>query len=188
MEDYSSLPLLSLILGGARSGKSTYAQSLAEQHGGKVFYVATAAAGDKEMAERISVHRASRPPQWITLEAQHRVGEAVLVASKNTYPDLILLDCLTILTSNVIMALPEPLSTQQAQNALAEEIEAILDARQKLQVPWLVVSNEVGMGLVPPYPLGRVYRDVLGWANQRLAAAAERVVLMVAGIPMKVKG
>ena len=176
---------LTLILGGARSGKSTYAQRLAEDAQLPVLFVATALAFDEEMAARIAAHRAERPAGWQTLEAPHTVGQTI-----RALPDpggVVLLDCLTLLANNVLLALPDPEDAQAAQRALDAEIEDLLAAYAESRASWIVVSNEVGLGLVPEYPLGRVYRDVLGRANQRLAQAAGRVLFMVAGLPMVVK-
>ena len=177
-----------LILGGARSGKSTYAQNLAAQQDGTVLYVATAEAGDEEMAQRIAVHRSSRPPSWVTLEAPGAVGERVRKQAALTPPDLVLLDCITLLTSNVILSLSEAEMAQQAQVEMEKELDALIRAYRALSIPWIIVSNEVGLDLVPPYPLGRLYRDLLGWVNQRLAAEADQVIFMIAGIPMVIKG
>jgi len=176
-----------LILGGARSGKSTYAQLLAEEHGGRVLYVATAEAGDEEMAERIAVHQASRPKNWRTLEAPVNVGERILEVDGGIKAELVLLDCITLLTSNLIVALPENEMFSLAQTAVKREMDGLIKAYEALCIPWIVVSNEVGLDLVPAYPLGRIYRDVLGWANQYLASRASRVIFMIAGIPMKIK-
>lgn len=176
---------LTLILGGARSGKSTYAQKLAEGFNRPTLFVATAIAFDDEMRVRIAAHQADRPVGWKTLEAPREVGPAI-----RSYPDpqpVILLDCLTLLANNAILALPDPENAEAAQEALDAEVEGLLAAYAESQAHWIVVSNEVGLGLVPAYPLGRVYRDVLGRANQRLAQEATRVILMVAGIPMIVK-
>jgi adenosylcobinamide kinase/adenosylcobinamide-phosphate guanylyltransferase len=175
---------LTLILGGARSGKSTYAEDQAWARGGRVLFVATASAGDEEMAERIRKHRAGRPVSWETLEAPLRVGQAILAHEP---ADVLIVDCMTLLVSNVLLQLPEHTATETAQDKTAAEVDALLDAHAQLGGEWFVVSNEVGLGLVPEYPLGRVYRDLLGWTNQRLARAADRVVLMVAGIPLPVK-
>ena len=179
------LPLqLTLILGGARSGKSDYAERLAAELGQHIVYVATAEVGDAEMAQRIAAHRLARPTIWQTLEAPRHVGAAL--AEITEAPDGLLLDCLTLLVSNILLALEtEPSTSMEA--AVQAELEAILAAQARLDVPLIVVSNEVGLGLVPPYPLGRVYRDVLGRANQYLAARANRVIFMVAGLPMIVK-
>lgn len=176
---------LTFILGGARSGKSSYALQLAARWGGRVLYVATAQAGDEEMAARIAAHRAERPANWGTLEAPHGLGMALRRAPS---ADVIVVDCLTLLANNVIVPLPEPVNAEQAEAALLAEVDALLDAQQTSDAAWLVVSNEVGMGLVPPYPLGRAYRDALGRANQKVAAAAQNVLLMVAGLPWALKG
>lgn len=175
---------LTLILGGARSGKSTYAEQLAAAASGRVTYVATAQAWDDEMRERIARHRAERPVNWQTVEAPHGVAAALADAPP---ADVVLLDCLTLLASNVILALPEPVETAAAEAALQAEVNALLAAYAAGNASWIIVSNEVGLGIVPAYPLGRVYRDALGRANQRLAAAADRVLFMVAGLPMTVK-
>ena len=175
---------LTLILGGARSGKSDYAERLAVELGQHIVYVATAEVGDAEMAERIAAHRLARPTTWQTLEAPRHVGPALAEIAEA--PDGLLLDCLTLLVSNILLALETEPPTSMA--AVQAELEAILAAQARLDVPLIVVSNEVGLGLVPPYPLGRVYRDVLGRANQYLAARANRVIFMVAGLPMTIKG
>lgn len=176
---------LTLILGGARSGKSTYAERLAADLQCPVIYIATATAGDAEMQERIANHRASRPADWATLEAPAQVGRAV--AQSPLSADVYLLDCVTLWASNVIINLPEPHSVRQAQAAMDAELDDLLAQIEQRGGEWILVSNEVGLGLVPAYELGRLYRDTLGRANQRLAAAADRVIFMVAGLPMQVK-
>jgi adenosylcobinamide kinase/adenosylcobinamide-phosphate guanylyltransferase len=176
---------LTLILGGARSGKSAYAEAYGRQHGGAVLFVATALAGDDEMKLRIANHQKSRPADWITLEAPLRVGQAIRSAPVTP---LVLLDCMTLLASNVLLSLSEPPQESEYRRALEVELEELLAAYHAHPGEWLIVSNEVGMGLVPPYPLGRLFRDGLGWLNQRLAAQADSVLLLVAGIPLVVKG
>ena len=178
-----SNPKLTFVLGGARSGKSTYAQDLAQEHGGKVLYVATATVGDDEMKVRIESHRAERPAEWRTLEAPLNVGEAIERELAEHPADVILLDCMTLLATNVILQLPENASEKEASAALGKEVDALLVCMKKSNARWVIVSNEVGLGLVPPYPLGRIYRDALGRANQQLAKNSDRVVMMVAGIP-----
>jgi adenosylcobinamide kinase/adenosylcobinamide-phosphate guanylyltransferase len=175
---------LVLILGGARSGKSDYAESLAAQLGRRVLYVATAEARDDEMAARIAAHRQNRPAEWHTLEAPRRVGAAL--ASLVEPPEVLLLDCLTLLVSNISLEM-ESEPPEIIETAVSAEIDEIVAAQQRLAIPLIVVSNEVGLGLVPPYALGRVYRDALGRANQRLAGQADRVLFMVAGLPLVVK-
>lgn len=193
---------LTLILGGARSGKSTYAQTVAEQCQGRVLFVATALAFDDEMRARIRKHQAERPENWPTLEAPTGVGAAIQASPENNRVNLVLLDCLTLLANNVILALDNPDAAAAAsaeaenasdqlaaavQSAMDAEVDHLLAAYAQSPAEWLIVSNEVGLGLVPPYPLGRIYRDALGRANQRIAQAADHVLFMVAGIPMKVK-
>ena len=178
---------MTLILGGARSGKSALAQQMATAGGRTVLYVATATAGDEEMAARIAAHQAERPAHWRTLEAALKVGPAITAALAVDGAALVLVDCITLLANNVLGWLPETASASEAEAALAVEIDGLLAAYQASAAEWLIVSNEVGLGLVPPYPLGRVYRDALGRANQRLAAAADEVLFMVAGLPLALK-
>jgi len=176
---------LTLILGGARSGKSTYAQKLAQERGGDdVLFVATAQALDEEMQSRIEAHRRDRPAAWRTLEAPHDTGRLIQQADPSA---VVLMDCLTLLVSNAVLTLPESASAIEAEAAALAEVDELLAAYRRGTSSWIVISNEVGLGLVPPYPMGRVYRDALGRANQRLAAEADEVLFMVAGIPMKVK-
>ena len=177
-----SNPKLTFILGGARSGKSSYAQQLAAKYD-SVLYVATATAGDEEMKTRIENHRAERPAAWRTLEAPLNVGDAIERDLAQHPVDVVLLDCMTLLATNVILQLPEDASEQQASQALIQEVDALLTCIEKSNAQWIIVSNEVGLGLVPPYPLGRIYRDALGRANQQLAKRADHVIMMVAGIP-----
>jgi adenosylcobinamide kinase/adenosylcobinamide-phosphate guanylyltransferase len=179
---------LTLILGGARSGKSSYAERLALQHGGQVLFVATAQPLDGEMAERIAKHQSQRPEGWETLELAGAVGNSMLTNPPRAA--VILVDCLTLLVSNLLTAIStgadEDLTVdEEAATALVEtEITRLLEAVQAIPAEWIVVSNEVGLGLVPPYPLGRIYRDLLGRANQLIAARSDQVIFMIAGIPM----
>jgi adenosylcobinamide kinase/adenosylcobinamide-phosphate guanylyltransferase len=180
---------LTLVLGGARSGKSSYAERLAAAGGVRVLYAATAEAWDDEMRARIEAHRAQRPADWDTIEAPRHTGSAVAAAlNDDAAPGVVLVDCLTLLANNVIIALPEGASETEATAALMAEVDELLEAWKSASADWIVVSNEVGLGIVPAYPLGRLYRDALGRANQRIAAVADTVILMVAGIPMQVKG
>lgn len=176
---------MTFLLGGARSGKSTHALRLAEAAGKPVTFIATAVAFDDEMAIRIANHRAERPAHWNTLEAPRSVGRAV--RSFDALQPVVILDCLTLLANNVILAVEPPEDARAVQSALDVEIDELLETVRESPAEWIIVSNEVGLGLVPPYPLGRVYRDVLGRANQRVAQAADRVFFMVAGLPMVVK-
>jgi len=177
---------LTLILGGARSGKSRYAEAAAPRLGRRVLYVATAQPGDDEMAARIAAHQAARPKSWTTIEADTLVGRAIL--QSNAEPDVVLLDCMTLLASNVVARQSEPVEESTAVAALNSEIDGLLAAYRAGPAHWLIISNEVGLGVVPAYPLGRVYRDALGRSNQRLAAEADDVLFMVAGLPLVIKG
>jgi adenosylcobinamide kinase/adenosylcobinamide-phosphate guanylyltransferase len=175
---------LTLILGGARSGKSTYAQRLAAERARRVMFIATAEAGDAEMAARIEAHQRERPGGWETLEAP--AGIAATLAARPAGSDLFLLDCLSLLVSNLVLAAggtEEEPDAAGAARRVDEEIRALLALIQPGAAEWIIVSNEVGLGLVPPYALGRLYRDLLGRANQQLAAAAAEVYFLVAGIP-----
>jgi adenosylcobinamide kinase/adenosylcobinamide-phosphate guanylyltransferase len=177
---------LILILGGARSGKSTFAQKLALEIGGEsVLYLATAEAGDDEMRRRIEQHQQDRPLGWRTVEAQQQVGQAIL--GSDAGERAILVDCITLLVSNRLIAFEDAFAPQVKATVMGE-VEDLVACAAQVRGTVITVSNEVGMGLVPPYPLGRAYRDLLGRANQALAAAADRVYFLVAGLPMTLKG
>lgn len=176
---------LIVLLGGARSGKSTYAEQWASEQSDNVLFVATAQAFDDEMRDRIAQHRADRPARWQTLEASQQVGTAI--AAHTAPHEVLLLDCMTLLASNVLLSQPENCTQAQATEAVLAEVDALLAAHAQSEATWLIVSNEVGMGIVPPYRLGRFYRDALGRANQRLAAHADEVLLLVAGLPWRLK-
>ncbi|MDP1713225.1 MAG: bifunctional adenosylcobinamide kinase/adenosylcobinamide-phosphate guanylyltransferase [Anaerolineales bacterium] len=176
---------LTFILGGARSGKSDYAEQIGRESGKSVLFIATATAFDDEMRERIHHHRTARPHEWQTLEVPMNVGAALL--TEKFKAEVVIVDCITLLASNILIALPEDSSFEMAMQKVKDEIDSLLAAQEKIGGEWLIVSNEVGLGLVPLYPLGRIYRDVLGRANQMLARAAQRVIFMVAGIPTVIK-
>ena len=176
---------LTLILGGARSGKSDYAQLLVGQVDAKVLFVATAAPLDEEMQARIAVHRSRRPAHWITLEASRQVGEAVRSAPPSEW---VLLDCMTLLVSNLLAGLPEPIMESDYYAEVDKELNGLLQAISDSPAKWVIVSNEVGLGIVPVYPMGRYFRDALGRVNQQLAQAAGTVFFMVSGLPMLVIG
>ncbi len=186
-------PRLVLIIGGARSGKSTFAERLAVGSGRRIAFIATATASDEDMQERIARHRAARPAEWRTIEEPLDLLNAVQEASKSA--DVLLLDCMTLWLSNWMGQQENTededdiiLKDSYTESALAA-IEALLAAVKTLKVgkTLLVVTNEVGLGIVPMHPLSRTYRDVLGWVNQRIAQDAERVYLMIAGIAVDIK-
>jgi adenosylcobinamide kinase/adenosylcobinamide-phosphate guanylyltransferase len=178
---------LIFLLGGARSGKSRYAEMWARKHGKHVLFVATAQAFDDDMRERIAHHRASRPEHWHTLEASLNVGAAIAEAFENGTYDTVVLDCITLMASNALLMLDETCTQQEANDTILAEVDDLLTAYQHTHATWLVISNEVGMGIVPPTTLGRLFRDALGWANQRIAVAADEVLLLVAGLPWSLK-
>lgn len=165
---------LTLILGGARSGKSRYAESLLARLPPPWAYIATAQAGDDEMAARIKAHRARRGPDWRSVEAPRDLKAAL--AACGTMP--VVVDCLTLWLSNLMLADAD----------IGKETDRLENALAGAAAPVVLVSNEVGAGIVPEHPLGRRFRDQHGILNQRIAARADRVVLMVAGLPLAVKG
>ncbi|WP_043341327.1 bifunctional adenosylcobinamide kinase/adenosylcobinamide-phosphate guanylyltransferase [Belnapia moabensis] len=166
---------LVLVLGGARSGKSRQAEALVESWPAPWTYIATAEPFDDEMAARIAEHRARRPEEWVTLEAPRDLPE-VLAGVPAGRP--VLVDCLTLWLSNLLLA----------ERDLEAEGERLAEVLERRAGPVALVSNEVGWGIVPETPLGRRFRDAQGRLNQRMAAAADRVVLVVAGIPVAIKG
>ena len=171
-----------LVLGGARSGKSRFAQELAAASGCGVTFVATASPGDEEMARRIEAHRGARPAEWRTVETEFDPARAI---SRTKAGSAVLLDCLSLLVSNLLLR-DEDVVDAEVEKLVLAEVEAIFDASERLKL-LVVVSNETGQGVVPPTPLGRRYRDLLGTANQRAAGRSGTVYLMVAGIPVKIK-
>ncbi len=185
-------PRLILILGGARSGKSTFAERLAANSGKRVAFIATATAGDADMQDRIAHHRASRPTTWTTIEEPLDLVHALQEASNQA--DIILLDCMTLWLSNW-MAQQEFVVEDEVpyKNSTTEHVFTVIEAflatvrTLSIEKTVLVVSNEVGLGIVPMHPLSRTYRDALGWVNQRIAQDAERVYLMIAGLAVDIK-
>jgi len=163
------------VLGGARSGKSRYAQLRAESLTGDLVYIATAQAFDAEMEERITRHRADRGPRWSTLDVPLDLPAAIL---SNAAPGRVLLvDCLTLWTSNLMFA----------ERDLDAETEALASAVAQATGPVLLVANEVGLGIVPDNALARRFRDAAGRINQAIAAAADEVQFIAAGLPLRLK-
>ena len=171
----SRLPPITLVLGGARSGKSRYAERLVEAAANSGTYCATAEAGDAEMAERIAAHRARRGSFWRTVEAPLELADAISAEAAPEHP--VLVDCLTLWLSNLLLAGKEP----------GESASALCRTLHETDGPVVLVSNEVGMGLVPETPLGRCFRDAAGSLNQEVAALADRVVFVAAGLPLVLK-
>jgi adenosylcobinamide kinase / adenosylcobinamide-phosphate guanylyltransferase len=170
---------VTLVLGGVRSGKSRYAQHLAEQSR-RVMFVATAKISDDEMQRKIERHREERPADWTTVEEPLELAR--VLTHHQTDCDVMVVDCLTIFAANLL--------EEEGENdeAIERRIEALCAALRSVGCSVVLVSNEVGSGVVPAYPLGRRYRDLLGEINQRVARVADDVVLMVAGLPLVLKG
>ena len=188
---FRTSPKLVLVLGGARSGKSAFAEQLAVSSGRRVAFIATATAGDDDMRLRIARHRASRSPEWLTIEEPLQLAGAVRRAAE--LADVLLLDCITLWLANWMGQQSDlELDDAPGEGYTGRVLSDIEELLATLATPGpgktlIAVSNEVGLGIVPAYPLGRVYRDTLGWVNQRLARSADRVYLMVAGLAVDIK-
>jgi adenosylcobinamide kinase/adenosylcobinamide-phosphate guanylyltransferase len=176
-----------LILGGARSGKSRHAEQIALASGLAVTVIATAQALDAEMAARIARHRHDRPASWHTVETPTALADALRA---HTAPSrCVIVDCLTLWLGNLIATnqpLPEPPAPPHLPD-YARERDALLDTLPDLPGLIVLVSNEVGLGLVPETPLGRYFRDEAGWLNQAVAARCDQVTLVAAGLPLRLK-
>jgi adenosylcobinamide kinase/adenosylcobinamide-phosphate guanylyltransferase len=170
---------VTLVLGGARSGKSRYAQQMGER-ANRVVFLATAEAGDEEMRRKVDAHRSSRPTHWHTVEEPLHLADAI--ARHGSACDLMIVDCLTFFASNLLHANEaDPAANERAVASLCTTLEAP-------PCPIVLVSNEVGSGVVPAYALGRRFRDLLGEINQSVARVASNVLLLVAGLPLVLKG
>ncbi len=194
-------PRLVLILGGARSGKSTFAERLALTSDKRVAFIATATASDADMQDRITRHRAARPAEWLTIEEPLELVAAIQEASN--VADVLLLDCMTLWLANWLGQQSVAQGEIQGEAGSEDEVtrnhlytesalaavEALLASVKTLASTKtvLIVSNEVGLGIVPMHPLSRTYRDTLGWVNQRIARDAERVYILVAGLAVDIK-
>ncbi len=169
---------VTLVVGGVRSGKSRFAQDLASQSD-RVAFVATAEALDDDMSQRIARHKGERPASWTTLEVPIDLEDSLLECGEQF--DLLLIDCLTLWTSNLLSC-----EAGDSSRILARA-DRLCDVLRSISASVVLVSNEVGSGIVPASEDGRLYRDLLGYVNQRVAAVAEKVVLLVAGCPLVIK-
>jgi adenosylcobinamide kinase/adenosylcobinamide-phosphate guanylyltransferase len=178
-----------LLIGGARSGKSHFALEYARRNEEKVLFVATATAGDEDMRRRIEKHKQDRPSNWRTLEAVINIGGQIEENAGDA--KFIVIDCITMLVNNIFSRYDEKqfdtIDDAVLEKQVIAEIEQLQMCMKKVDASFLIVSNEVGLGLVPDNRMGRLYRDILGRANQILAQTASEVYLMVAGIPMRIK-
>ena len=169
---------LILVLGGARSGKSRYAQQIAEQHWRRPVFLATAEITDDEMAARIAQHRAARGARWQCIEEPLDLAGALARAAAQG--DGVLVECLTVWLGNVLV--------KEGARGVEARQNALLETLRRRHGDVILVSNEVGLGIVPEYPLGRQFRDLAGWLNQAVAADADAVVFIAAGLPLMLKG
>lgn len=191
---------LTLVTGGARSGKSTFAENLIQQYaiekgtGGQtadVLYIATAVPFDDEMKERIRRHQAQRPAYWRTVEQYRDLDQVFQQASEK----VVLLDCITVMVTNLLFSAgldeerPKTEEINAVEELITQEIDQLLaEIEQNPSREVIMVTNELGMGLVPAYPLGRIFRDIAGRVNQRLATASDQVFFVISGIPTQIKG
>ena len=178
-----------LITGGARSGKSRFAQELASRSNEAVLFVATAVAGDEEMRQRIEEHRRSRPATWPTLEVTTNIGSQI--KQKIGGIRLVIVDCITLLVNNIFNQYShqadEQIDASLIEREVTAEIDKLLECISYTDASFIIVTNEVGSGLVPANKVSRLYRDLLGKANQMLAERADEVYLMVSGLPLQIK-
>src|SRR3989338_3073606 len=170
---------LTFILGGARSGKSSFAVELAKEYK-SVTYVATAQVLDDEMRERVEMHKKLRPASWKVVESHVNVANTV----ERLKADLILIDCLTLYVSNLLL---DANKEDTKEEYITNEIKRLCDASENVSADVIMVSNEVGLGIVPADPLGRKFRDIAGRVNQIVASRADEVYFVTAGIPQKLK-
>jgi len=178
-----------LIIGGARSGKSTFALELAPKLGEPVLFVATAQAGDEEMRQRIEEHKRTRSATWSTLEATRHIGSQIM--KKFGGAQVVIVDCISLLVNNIFCQYIDQAGGQidapLLEQKITDEISELVDCMVNTGASFIMVTNEVGMGLVSDNMMGRLYRDLLGKANQMLAQHADQIYLMVAGLPLPIK-
>lgn len=174
-----------LVTGGARSGKSLFAEKYAHQIGTKIAYIATAQIYDNEMKNRVDIHRSRRPAEWKTFEAPYAAEQAIYEADETA--DTILFDCLTIYTSNLLLAQTAPIDKADRYQSVKQAIDRLIKSVESINSTVIFVTNEVGMSIVPENALAREYRDLAGMVNQMVAASAHEVYLVVSGIPVNIK-
>lgn len=182
---------ITFITGGARSGKSSFAEKLAA-NSGKTIYVATAQALDKEMSYRIKLHKQRRPSSWLTIEEPKFLSKTLNnIKNDETFIGYrcVLIDCLSLLVSNWLLqdSIENVDTWEYLRGNLLKEIDMMVSIAKTMKQDMIVVSNEVGMGVVPEYPLGRFYRDLLGEVNQKVSKSADNVFFTISGIPVKIK-
>ena len=178
-----------LLIGGARSGKSRFAQELASKSGEPVLFVATAEAGDEEMQRRIEKHKRERSADWNTLEVSTHIGSHI--EQKIGETQTVIVDCITLLVNNIFLPYSDPTGEQinapRVEKAVMAEVDELVHCIDQANANFIIVTNEIGLGLVPANKMSRLYRDLLGRVNQILAQRADEIYLMVAGIPIMIK-
>lgn len=168
-----------------RSGKSSFAQELAAKLNQTVLFVATAEAGDEEMRQRIEKHKQARPATWKTLEVTTNIGSHI--SQKVGVAGVVIVDCITLLVNNIFGQYKDQTDASSIGKRVTAEIDELIECIQQSDAAFIIVTNEIGLGLVPTGEMSRLYRDLLGEANQRLAQTADEVYLMVAGLPIQIK-
>ncbi len=186
---------ISLITGGARSGKSSFAEEKAKNYGEKILYLATAIPFDLEMDDRIKRHKSSRPSNWQTWEGYRNLDK--IITEKSDQFDGILIDCITIMVTNIMLSHTDVdfdnmdtfdlKKIEEIETDIKKEIDQLIAAAKTSRCPIIIVTNEVGLGIVPENPVARAFRDFAGRANQMLGRAADEVFLAVCGVTMKIK-
>lgn len=178
---------LTLVLGGIRSGKSAFAEEMVQDLGTPTLYLATGLATDPEMKERIQRHRAARPSHWATLEEPLNLAPALDAALGGAdQPQAVLIDCLDVWVSNMLLDRQDQ-ERHQIESEVLSALDALLETCSRCAAHVVMVSSEVGLSLVSTNSLGRGFQDILGLVNQRVATVADRVYLVVAGIPLEIK-
>ena len=174
-----------LVTGGARSGKSLFAEQYAIAQNGHMAYIATAQVYDQEMESRVTLHRTRRADRWLTFEAPYDAHQTMELAAKEA--TIILFDCLTLYTSNLLLSPSAPDDSEQKFQYIMEQIDKLLKSARSTQAIVIFVTNEVGMGIVPDNALARQYRDIAGMVNQRVAGYADEVYLVISGLAVEIK-
>lgn len=185
-------PLITLVTGGARSGKSSFGESLLSDKGLQILYIATALIYDIEMEDRVKKHRGQRPDSWHTIE-EYKGFKSILPFWKNKV-DGVLLDCVTLMVTQLMLdQCPQPWEkmtiseVEEIEQHIQEEMDELLNTLKEMEIPVVIITNEVGLGIVPGDKMSRDFRDIAGRINQRIAAKADAVHLVIAGIPMRIK-
>lgn len=179
------------ISGGARSGKSIFAEETCKDLSDKVAYIATSEIFDEEMKDRVKKHKAQRPDSWDTYEAYRDLDKIMESISRNN--DTALLDCLTVMVNNLVFHSDIDIETasfdelDKLEKSIAEETSKLLSSARRLDINLVIVSNEIGMGIVPENKLSRIYRDIIGRSNQKCAAMSDEAYFVVSGIAVKIK-